>query len=284
MSWNHFRRCLAALMLWLVVAGVQAAETRPLTFGLFPNLSPRTLATLYQPMRDFLEHELGRPVELATAVNFNAFTQRLLAREYDLVVAAPHLARLGQSEAGYRLLAHYEQPLQAYWVVPVKSNLQRLPDLAGKRVAVPDRMALVTMLGLSLLSRAGLEADRDYRLIEARSHNNAAVTVLNGEADVAVIGSVPLSQLAGEMRAQLRIIGQSQAIPSQYFAVSDRLSEPDCARIEQALFKFAASPAGQKFLHQFAMHGLVKAKPNELKGMDAYAKQVRQMLSQSVVP
>lgn len=277
-------RALLLLLLCVPWSGVFAAEVKHLTFGLFPNLSPRTLVSIYQPMRNFIEAELGRPVELVTASNFNIFTRRMLAKEYDLVVAAPHLARLAQTDAGYELLAHYEQPLQACVVVSVKSSAKNLKDLSGKRVAVPDKVAIVTWLGLAMLTQAGLRVDQDYRMLEAKSHNNAALNVVNGQAEAAVIGSVPLSQLTKEVRDQLRVIGRSAPIPSQYFAVSDRLSSQERKQIEQALFKFANTADGRKFLSQFAMLGISKAKPNELVEMDVYAKQVRQLLSEPVAP
>lgn len=271
-------RTVRGMVLALLLApwgGLLAAEGPPLIFGLFPNLSPRTLVTIYQPMRDFLESELGQPVELVTAANFTAFTQRMLAKEYDLIVAAPHLARLAQTDAGYALLAHYRQPLQAYLVVSDQSDIKELKALSGKRVAMPDKLAIVTALGADMLAKSGLQA-ADYRLIEAKSHNNAALSVVNGQADAAAIGSVPYAQLAKEVRRHLRVVARSQPIPSQYFAASDRLPGQQRERIAQALFKFAGTAGGKKFLNEFAMLGIDEARPDELKGMDAHARQVKQ--------
>lgn len=278
------RRWLLALLLLAPWSGSMAAESAPLIFGLFPNLSPRTLVTIYQPMRDFLENELGQPVELVTATDFSAFTRRMLAKEYDLIVAAPHLARLGQVDAGYRLLFHYDQPIQAYLVVANDHSIRNLRDLTGKQVAIPDKMAIMAPLANEMLAQAGLRVDTHYRLVEARSHNNAALSVLNGQAGAAAIGSIPFQQLPAEVRNQLRVIGKSRSVASQYFAVSDRLTERERKRIAAALLRFAASFGGKAFFKRYGMGGITEAKPDELKEMDAFIKQMRQWLAEPAKP
>ncbi len=277
-------RVLLPLLLLANCGGVFAAGARPLVFGLFPNLSPRTLVATYQPMRDFLEAELGRPVELVTAANFDAFTRRMLAKEYDLMVAAPHLARLGQLDAGYHLLAHYGQPIQAWVVVAADSGLRDTRQLAGKRVAIPDKLAIMSSLGVAMLAKSGLQPELDYQMYEAKSHNNAALSVLNRQADAAVIGSIPFQLLAKEVQAQLRVIEQSKPIPSQYFAASGGLSSRERKQILQALLRFAGTAGGKNFLERYGMLDIVAAKPDELKEMDAQAKQVRQWLMETAAP
>lgn len=200
------------------------------------------------------------------------------------MVAAPHLARLGQLDAGYHLLAHYEQPIQAWVVVAADSGLRDTRQLAGKRVAIPDRLAIMSSLGVAMLAKSGLQLDRDYQMYEAKSHNNAAFSVLNRQADAAVIGSIPFQQLTKEVQDQLRVIEQSRPIPSQYFAASSRLSSRERQRILRALLRFAGTAGGKHFLARYGMLDIVVAKSDELKEMDVHAKQVRQWLMETAAP
>jgi phosphonate transport system substrate-binding protein len=59
-----------------------------------PNISARVLLAQYQPMREYLARAMRRPVQVSTAPNWNAFHQRTLGLEYDVVVTAAHLAQL----------------------------------------------------------------------------------------------------------------------------------------------------------------------------------------------
>lgn len=278
-------RALRALFVIFALApwgGSLAAEAKPLLFGLLPNLSTRALMATYQPMHDFLEKELGRPVEVVTAANFNAFIQRVLVKDYDLLVAAPHLARLAQTEANYQLLARYDRPLQAFVVVDKDSTIRGLKDLAGKRLASPDKTAIVSMLVQDMLAQAGMRPGVDYQVFDAKSHNNAALSVVNAQADAGVIGSIPFARLDDEVRGRLRIVAKSKYVPGQYFAASDRLSSQERKRIERALIKFVQTAEGKVFLEQFAMHDIVKIKSADLKEMDSYARRARQLLTEPV--
>ena len=95
-----------ALALAAISAGVtslraEVLATAPLEIGVLPNISARALMAQYQPMREFLERELKRSVQVSTAPNWVAFHQRTMADEYDIVITASHVARLAQVERRY---------------------------------------------------------------------------------------------------------------------------------------------------------------------------------------
>ena len=52
------------------------AQTMPLRFWVFPNLSTRALLEVYQPVADCLSQALNRPVTLETAPDFADFLTR----------------------------------------------------------------------------------------------------------------------------------------------------------------------------------------------------------------
>jgi ABC-type phosphate/phosphonate transport system substrate-binding protein len=53
-------------------AAAQQAASPAFVLGVLPNVSARVIATTYQPMQAYLQRELGRPVEVATAQDFRA--------------------------------------------------------------------------------------------------------------------------------------------------------------------------------------------------------------------
>src|SRR6266849_935357 len=187
-------------------AGFAAEKPVPLVMGLHPNVSARTILAMYQPLRAFLEKELGRPVELYTAPDFKTYVERTLANEYHLAVTAPHLARLAQTKGNYIPLLHYSDQLQGLIVTTKDSPIKGVKDLRGKTLAIPDRFSVISIMGLQFLRDRGLNPETDVKLFPARSHNNAAIAVDHGEADAAVMGSVPYKQLPPELRVRLRVV------------------------------------------------------------------------------
>jgi phosphonate transport system substrate-binding protein len=276
------KRWLMACGLCLLAAALpvaaQSGQTKTLSIGLFPNLSARTLITLYQPLREFLQADLGYAVELKTAGDFHSYIDRLLEREFDLAVVAPHFARYAQQEVGYQPIARYQAPVEACIVVAKTSAAKTLQDLKDSRLAEPDELALVTMLGIDLLEQAGLVEGGDFGHYEARSHNNVALAVINRQAPAGMIGCLPLAQLPDETRQQLRVLAKSSAMPSLYFISHPGMSRTEQTRLTQALFRFAASPAGQTFLKQAGLKGIEAATGNELKTTDPYIKKLRKHL------
>ncbi|MCU0840573.1 MAG: phosphate/phosphite/phosphonate ABC transporter substrate-binding protein [Thiobacillaceae bacterium] len=275
---NPRRRLLLALALAALTRPVAARAAAPLRIGLFPNLSTHALLGMYQPLREYLETALRRVVTLETAPDFPTFARRLLAREYDLAVAAPHLARLAQVDAGYAPLFSYRASLQGQLVVPRTAPYRQVRDLGGKRIAFPDAIAIISMLGEDLLRQAGLQTGKNVQVIDARSHNNAVRMVLAGQADAAMIGSLPFAGLPAEQREPLRILASTPAIPSQYVIASPALSGVEAQAILTALRRFAASAEGRAFFEQHGLVGLDLASSGELMLLDPYVARVRQAI------
>jgi len=171
----------ASIFLLCCLPLLATAADGVLKVGLFPNLTPFTLIAVHQPIRLYLEQQLHRPVQLLTAPDFRSFAKRTQNGEYDLVLTAPHLARLAEQDAGYIPVATYDDELRALLLVAKHSPVTRLDQLRGAKVAMPDPMAVVNMLGREMLNKAGV-ADSEYVLVDAHSHNGAALAVLRGEA------------------------------------------------------------------------------------------------------
>lgn len=248
-----------------------------LKVGLFPNLTPLTLIAMYQPLRQDLEQRLGRPVELLTAPNFQTFATRTGQGQYDIILTAPHLARLAEQEGGYEAIATYDNKLQALIVVPAASPLKSLAELRGAEIAEPDTLAVVSMIGRDMLANAGVDPAGETWLT-THSHNGAVVATLAGRTKAAVIGSMPYSQMPAGTRNSLRIIAASRIIPNQVWLASRKLTAEERQAIQGALLAFADSATGQAFLKTHACGTLRKPQPGELIPMDPYARQVRALL------
>ncbi len=277
---GHLFLRLALLGLCLAALPARAADAPPaaLEMGVFPNLSPRAVIQLYQPLRLFLEKELRRPVNLYTAPDFATFVARTQKGEFDLLVTAPHFARLAQSEARYAPLANYAKRLQALIVVSGARTAPSLSGLRGGTIAIPDRVAVMSMMGIQKLRDAGLDPETDLTLFDARTHSNAAVSVQRGQTDAAIIGSVPFAQLPAEVRDQLKVLATVPPIPNQFILAGPHLPAPEREKLRAALFNFAASPEGKRFLETNGFGGLSPAKDADLKAMDRYAQEAKRLL------
>lgn len=267
---------LAAVSCAAVAAGQQA-----LSVGLFPYLSARQLVDTYQPLREFLEQRLGRPVMLYTAPDFKSFVRRTQGGEFDVIVTAPHFARLAQVDGGYLPLFTYRNDIAAAVVVRKNGPVNDIAQLRDTRIIAPDRMAIVTMLGLKLLHEHGLDAPRDYLLQETATHGNVALAVLSGEAQAGIIGALPLKQLPENTSRQLHILALTPAIPSQMLLASPGLAANQVQQIRDALLQFEQGTAGQKFFQSTGLIGFKPISAADLKQLDPYAKEAKRLMEQA---
>lgn len=263
--------------LLLTIASFAAAGQQTLSIGLFPNLSTRLLLETYQPLRDFLEQRLAHPVTLYTAPDFNSFIERSQKGEYDLIVTAPHFARLAEADAGYQPMFVFQNKLSAAIVVPKNSPITGISELRGAKIAAPDRLALVTMLGMKLLHDHGLESNKDYAFQWTATHGNAALAVQRGEAQAGLIGILPLKQLPESISRQLQILSVTPAVPSQMLLVHRRLDSAQRQRIKDSLLAFEQSEAGQQFFKATGLKGFQPVSTSDLKQLDPYAREVKRM-------
>lgn len=275
---NPKRRELCALLLASLLPMRAMAGQRPLTLGLFPFLSPQQLVMYYQPLASYLENQLHRPVKLGSTKDFHSFIVATQRGDFDIVLTAPHLAWLAQANAGYRPIATYANTVSGLLVVKRSSEIHSASGLRGGVIAIPDPLAVVTLLMESYLAKQGLQSGKDYRFIARGTHNNAALSVTSGEAAAAVIASLAYEKLPDAPRTQLRIIGRTAAVSSVFFMVNKHLDQSTADAVQAALLRFNDTAAGQAFLQQTHYQRILPADSHSLSSMSVYALQIQRMI------
>ncbi len=240
-----------------------------LKFGIVPYLTARRLATLYEPVREFFEHELAQPVRLLSAPDYATHLDRLRAQEYDLVADSLPIARLAQRELGYIPLARTAVPLQPVLVVAAESPIKKLADLRHKTIVVSDRIAALTIVGLRFLRDNGLQPNKDVAVRVAGSHANAIQRVLAGEAAAAIVSHTTLKQIEPALASRVKVMLElPQALSAVVYAASPKLAAK-AKSLGQNLINFATQdPSGKTFIESLGHRGLLPV-GNEMAQVDA---------------
>jgi phosphonate transport system substrate-binding protein len=266
------------ILLLLACARPAYSTDKPLTFGIFPNLTAKQIVETYRPLADALEKSLQRRVVIYSARDFNTFVARTRQGEYDILLTAPHLAWLARQDAGYRPLLKYAQPVRGLLVVKSDAPFQDMESLHGRIIASADPAALVVLALQAELAVHGLMRNIDYRAIDSVTHSNAVMQVVNGHADAAILGVQPYALLPPDVRQQLRTLSETPPLSSQMFLTHPRLRDAEALAIRTGLLHFAASPEGMAFLKRGAHGGFANVDGNELQAFRPYALQAQEML------
>ncbi len=268
---RKFFKIIILLTAFSTAVGAKPVPLPPLEIGIFPYLSTRALLRAYQPLQEYLERQLQRPVNLVTAPDIRTFVERTQEGRYMYVVTAPHFARLAQLEAGYRPLLRAERNLAGAFLARKNSDIRRIEDLRGKLLATPDSLSIVSVLGLELLKHKGLIPGKDVTIQSLPTHNSAVVSLQNGAVDAAVVSLTAFIQMTPMQRAGLNIILQTPEVPNVMYLASAKVSAAEAEVFIQALRQFTdQTPEGREFIDNLGYQGLRPPTEQELRSLDPY--------------
>ncbi len=269
---------LLGLLAGVLLAWSAQAEVA-FTLGILPNHSARTLTTRYEPLRAYLEQHLRQPVRIESATNFTRFQARTRRGDFDLALTAAHLARLAQKDAGFQPLVQFTPDHTALLVASTDQPDATIEQLRGRQLAVVDRLAVTVTATLSRLAEQGLQAGRDFRVVEHRSHESAAYSLNSGLSAAIVTTRQGMLQIPVELRTKLVVLQQVDPIPALVFLARPALPGARAMRLKKLLLEFQRQPAGVEFLRQVGYGSLVEADEVRMKRADIYLKTTRNTLA-----
>lgn len=279
------RGCARRRLLWGAGAAVLAAagsrisaqppNASPLRVGLVPYLSTRALITLYQPLREHLERELQRPVQLYTARDFRTLVLNARAGEYDIALLPPHITRVAVADWGQQFVARFAQTSEVQLVTLPSAELA-LPDgLRGRHIAAIDPLSITTLVLRRWLAERGLAVGSDVHIRYVHSVSSGVVALERGDA-VALVGAIgQFRDVADGGAAQVKVVATLAAIPTPAFVAHRRVPADELARIRQALLEFVPQSAGAGISRSPFVTGRVQ----DFAEVETYAAEVRRLLA-----
>jgi phosphonate transport system substrate-binding protein len=268
--------CIALGMGATVTA--QAAEQRPLELGIVPNLTARVLLVQYQPVREYLERELNRPVRVSSAASWNEFDQRTKKNEYDIIVTSANWARLAQVDRGYQLVGAWIPNLKGFIVHEKKNPLTNIADLRGKTLATSNAMSIVALRGMKWLNEQGLVRDKDFKTVSAANDESVGHLILRGEAIAALASNGEFKNIPENVRNQLDIFAQVADVSAFIVLTNPKLEKSDAQEVRTAFSKFlAGTEDGKKFTSLTGITGMLAPKDIDVQALDAYLDETRRL-------
>jgi phosphonate transport system substrate-binding protein len=149
-----------------------------ITMGIFPRRSQKLTMKLFQPMADWLEEQLGQPVNLEAPKTFKEFWRGIKERRYDITHYNQYHYVKSHKLYGYNIILKNEEgnktTLTPTLWVRKDSGIGNISDLKGKKIIFGGgKMAMLAYIGPTyLLRQAGLNKG-DYE-------ENLAINPLDG--------------------------------------------------------------------------------------------------------
>jgi len=274
-----FRRIWPCLFVFLLFHDMALAESKPLRIGVLPIVSPRLLLKNYESVRLYLERELGQALEFGTGASFGDFHRQAMAGEYDVIVTAAHLARLGQREKGWRPLVKYKTPNRAILLVSKKPTINTVEDLRGKTVTSADPLALIGMQSRQWLLERGLKVNRDYQYIDSASFTSAAYAVAHQQVALAMISPSSYTQLPEALKSETRIFQELPELPGLIWMMNPK-SRLDPVHLKRLLLGFTSDVAeGRTFYQLTGYVSMLEVTDEQMRALDIYVEETKALLN-----
>jgi len=221
--------------------------------GVFPYLPSRELEAAFSPIAADFAQRIDKPVRFRTASTYGKYIERLTEQKYDITFMQPFDYVYAADNFGYLPLAVRDEPLSAILVVNSDSTASKVMDLRGKTVALPPETAAVSRLAKVMFSKMGMIPDRDIHFLHTRSHGECLQKVLIKAVDSCGSAAPALRFFQKKMGSDMRVIGESVAIPHSLFAVHPRVPQAEREKIQAAILEWQHSDSGRELLSRGAL-------------------------------
>jgi phosphonate transport system substrate-binding protein len=203
-------------------AAVAAEDPRadwPATFrlGLFGGDDAEEVLESNEPLRNYLEAQLGIPVEIFTGTSYSAVIEAMRANRVDAMQVGPFAYILAVQEAQAEAIALgistsaepavFDPNLQPYYYSAIftrkGSGVSTIEDLRGRDFSFVDPgSASGHLIPRTYLVGQGLDPDTDMRTIFAGSHATSVEAVANGKvaAGAATIATLYRMNREGQVK------------------------------------------------------------------------------------
>ena len=273
LSWWCAALATAALT-WATAVRAQSAP-ESFTIGVLPNVSARVILMNYQPMREYLERELKRKVDIATAADFRAFSAATLRGDYQLVITAANVGRVNQLDGKWEPIAIYEPAIPGLLVAGVNNADNAVQQIKGKSLALANPQSLVALVGLKWLRDQGLQADRDFKITRAGNDDSLGTLIRSGEAPMAIMSMGEFRAISEETRKALKIVTEFAKVPGFWVMANPKLSTSEQQRVKALLLQFPKTEDGKKFFSLAGFANIRDISAAEQRPLDDFVEQTR---------
>lgn len=275
--WNHLNR--VALLLAALLAGASAASAQtseaPFIFGVLPNVSTRVIFANYQPVRNYFERELKRPVQIATAPDFRLFSEATLRGDYHLVVTAANLGRVAQLDGKWEPIAIYEPAIPALLIADAANGSSAVEQLRGKTLAVANPQSLVVLRGLQWLRDQGLHEGRDFKMVRSNNDDSLGAMIRSGEAPLAMMSMGEFRQIDESVRKSLKITVEFAKVPGFLVMANPKLDGAEKRRLQGQMLRLPQDSEGKKFSTLAGVVNIREVNRAELESLDPFVASTR---------
>jgi len=178
---------IAALAFAATTHAAPSPDPQTLKVALLPDENASTVIKNNQGLKDYLESQLGRKIELIVTTDYSSMIEAMRHGRLDLAYFGPLSYVLARQKSEIEPFAALKvkgsTTYQSVVIGNVSSGVKTIGDIRGKNMAYGDKVSTSShLIPKSVLAEQGLNVGDDYKEHFVGSHDAVALAVQNGHA------------------------------------------------------------------------------------------------------
>ncbi|HHC9505589.1 TPA: phosphate/phosphite/phosphonate ABC transporter substrate-binding protein [Staphylococcus aureus] len=273
-------------------------KPKELTVQFVPSQNAGTLEAKAKPLEKLLSKELGIPVKVSVSTNYNTIVEAMKSKKVDVGFLPPTAYTLAHDQKAADLLLQAQRfgvkedgsaskelvdSYKSEILVKKDSKIKSLKDLKGKKISLQDvtSTAGYTFPLAMLKNEAGINATKDMKIVNVKGHDQAVISLLNGDVDAAAVFNDARNTVKKDQPnvfKDTRILKLTQAIPNDTISVRPDMDKDFQEKLKKAFIDIAKSKEGHKIISEVYSHeGYTETKDSNFDIVREYEKLVKDM-------
>lgn len=223
-------------------------------FAIHPLHNPTRLFEVFNPLMEYLNARIPNArFRVEASRDYETFDNKLKQQTVPFALPNPYQTLIAINH-GYRVIAKMgdDDNFRGIILVRKDSNIHTPADLKGQAVSYPAPTALAaTMLPQHYLHHHGVDINRDIENRYVGSQESAIMNVFAGNTAAGATWPPPwraLSNERPELKAQLKVIWQTQSLPNNSIVVRQDVPEELAMQVRKLLSELHTNKEGQTIL------------------------------------
>ncbi len=247
---------------------------KTLTVQFVPSQNAGTLEAKAKPLEKLLGDQLGIPVKVSVSTDYNTIIEAMASKKVDIGFLPPTGYVMAHDKGAANVLLQAQrygvddqtgQPTKdlvdwykSEFIVKKDSKINSIKDLKGKKIAFQDVTSSAGYVWpAASLMDAGIDPTKDVQGVTVKGHDQAVISVLNGDVDAAVVFQDARNIVKKDypnVFNDTKIIKFTQKIPNDTISVRSDMNKDWVKKVQDAFVEIGKDPNGKKIIEEIYSH------------------------------
>lgn len=274
----------------------EGAEKKELTVQFVPSQNADTLEAKAKPLEKLLSDELDRPVKVSVSTDYNTIVEAMASKKVDVGFLPPTAYVLAKDQGAADVILQAQRygvndkdgsptdklvdSYKSMFIVKKDSGIDSLEDLKGKKIGYQNVTSSAGYVWpAASLMDVGLDPLKDVQPVTLKGHDQAVISLLNGDIDAAVTfqdARTIVQKDYEDVFDQTKVIHYTEPIPNDTVAVQSDMDEDLRKDIQEAFINIGKDEEGKKIIRDIYTHeGYVKSDDSKFEIAREYGEKVK---------